>query len=81
MVPLVECTKGSACDYSACEEKGYCEMNLWAFGERIDDYVRAFQSPEGRERLSTSRTSRLCQVKGNDAFPMAPALPSDFSCN
>ena len=79
-VPVVECTKGSECDYSVCESTGYCEMNLWAFGERIDDYVRGFQSADGRAALQTARHERLCRVKGNDAFPMAPALPDDFSC-
>lgn len=79
-VPVVTCTKGAECDYSACEEAGYCEMNLWAFGERIDDYVRGFQNAEGRATLAGVREQRLCRVKQSGAFPMAPALPGDFSC-
>jgi hypothetical protein len=79
-VPLVECSKGSECDYAVCESTGYCEMNLWAFGERIDDYVRDQQNADGRSALQAARRERLCRVKEGDAFPMAPALPGDFTC-
>jgi hypothetical protein len=83
-VPVVTCTKGQTCDYTACDEAGYCEMNLWAFGERIDDYVRGFQNDDGRARLKAARDARLCQVRPKhpsgegSVFPMAPAMPSDF---
>jgi hypothetical protein len=78
-VPVVECQKDAACDLSACDEAGYCEMNLWAFGTRIDGYVRDFQSGEGRERLRAARAERLCRIDER-VFPNHPAMPSDFSC-
>ena len=72
-VPVVSCVKGETCDYSACDDLGYCEMNLWAFGERIDDYVRSFQNDEGRAELIEARNARLCAIQQSGDFPMAPA--------
>lgn len=79
-VPVVTCAKDETCDYTACDERGYCEMNLWAFGERIDDYVRSFQNEQGRQQIIEARRQRLCKMQASGAFPMAPALPGDFSC-
>jgi hypothetical protein len=78
-VPVVECQSDAACDWTACEDAGYCEMNLWAFGTRIDEYVRGFQSSEGRERLRAARDERLCRID-EPTFPNLPAMPKDFSC-
>jgi hypothetical protein len=78
-VAVVECSSDGPCDFSPCEEAGYCEMNLWSFGSRIDGYVRDFQSSEGRTRLRAARDERLCRVD-EETFPNLPAMPKDFSC-